>query len=638
MSLPDASKGAYLVLCTATIVLNGFMSLTYYTSKALQVHPAGILQCISVLEIICAFHTLPWVFNTSNLPAIDFIRKALISLIGLSRDNSTALLCGINQFFLTFSIVGIICYNTALCVDLVVSLWRPISSISKRLVLYHTFAILAVIYFTLYLDLQDNYIEDCHPTRENSVTLVNSGAVMILLMAYISIAPLSIMYASYRIYRSSALFSSKKRTWLIRYIAYVCCFVFTWVWAVISYFYSDGDANESLNFICLVMINSSGCILAIVRASEPIFCKELCIYLKHNRLRDLQDENMPLSAQIQQEQRQELFHIILTSLCYAWSNIELEDSLSRDYYVKRVHQVEDSMAHSMEVWGHAVSDSPEVKLEEFSPAVFSQIKKATNVFNSDLFSAFSPLRNIDGIKKATEGDGKSGSFMMMSSNERFLLKTVSSKELKYFTKKMLPKYHEHLEHNPNSNLVKVYGAFTLDYPGIEAVSVIIMENIMPKSLLKLYDLKGSTVNRRAKSSSKVGKDLNFLDRIETDPIQMRHADVEDLLRQLSRDTQLLRSLRVMDYSLLFGISKEKEGVHVFSSEDNEMHFHIGIIDFMIPYDSVKNLETIFRTLSMPHKHRLISAVDSEQYARRFINFMLAVFSPSDKNFSFVSLN
>lgn len=641
MSLPLASRTLYFVLSIATIVMNGFMSLTYYTSKALQVHPQSLLQCISILEVVAAYHTVIWVINITDNSDDSMLSEVISTISGnkIETHEAVVLLCGVNQILLTVSITGIICYNTAMCLDLVISLWRPIFSVNKRLLLYHSLTFLAIVYFTVYIDFVDNYITLCSPTKENSIQIINSGSVIILLIVYVAVAPLSILYACYRIYSSSALFSKKKRDWLIRYIIYTSCFVMAWVWAFISYWYSDsGVADDTLNLICIVMVSSSGCLLAVIRVSEPIFCKELCAYLKTWRPRELDEENMPLSAQIQTEQLQELFHIILSSLCHAWSNIELEGSTLQDFHQTRVHRNFDSMSQSIEVWGQKLEASPEVTLVEYSPAIFSQIKENSNVFNSNLFTAFSPLHNAEGIKKASEGDGKSGSFILLSSNRLFLMKTISQKELKYFTSQMLPAYYGHLKTYKDSLICKIYGAFTLDCPGMEDINVIIMENVMPKSYAKLFDLKGSTVNRKAKGNSKVGKDLDFLEYLDNYPVEMEIEQSEVLRKQLVLDTNLLMSLKVMDYSLLFAVSKERQGVHVVPSACRQLYFHFGVIDFMIHYGKMKSMETIFKTLQMPHKYRMISAVNSNEYAQRFIKFMLAAFNPPDKTSSFVSLN
>jgi len=83
---------------------------------------------------------------------------------------------------------------------------------------------------------------------------------------------------------------------------------------------------------------------------------------------------------------------------------------------------------------------------------------------------------------------------------------------------MLPKYREHFLSNPDSLLVKIFGAFTVRKAGMGLVHVMLMENTMkiknPKLLRHVFDLKGSTLNRKTAcmemSPSTVLKDLDFL--------------------------------------------------------------------------------------------------------------------------------
>jgi len=83
---------------------------------------------------------------------------------------------------------------------------------------------------------------------------------------------------------------------------------------------------------------------------------------------------------------------------------------------------------------------------------------------------------------------------------------------------MLPKYREHFLSNPNSLLVKIFGAFTVSKSGMGLVHVMLMENTIkmknPELLRHVFDLKGSTLNRKTVcmelSPSTVLKDIDFL--------------------------------------------------------------------------------------------------------------------------------
>lgn len=92
-----------------------------------------------------------------------------------------------------------------------------------------------------------------------------------------------------------------------------------------------------------------------------------------------------------------------------------------------------------------------------------------------------------------------------------------------------------------------------------------MNNLFPahKDIHETYDLKGSTVGRlypeeRARENPRaVLKDLNWIDRhkeLELGP-EKRALFTE----QLRRDTELLKELHVMDYSLLIGIHNMRRG-------------------------------------------------------------------------------
>ena len=82
---------------------------------------------------------------------------------------------------------------------------------------------------------------------------------------------------------------------------------------------------------------------------------------------------------------------------------------------------------------------------------------------------------------------------------------------------------------------------------------------------RVFDLKGSTVDRRVKmtrstSRQKTLKDENLLclqSRTRNGLVEMFQSDRAFVLAQLKRDTQFLRDLNIMDYSLLLCIEKRR---------------------------------------------------------------------------------
>lgn len=95
--------------------------------------------------------------------------------------------------------------------------------------------------------------------------------------------------------------------------------------------------------------------------------------------------------------------------------------------------------------------------------------------------------------------------------------------------KMFHKYVEHISKHPDSLLARVYGIYTIRMKDRDPINLIVMGNTKRTagdnlSLLYVYDLKGSTVNRLTKSkggkplkNTACLKDLNLRNYKETKP-------------------------------------------------------------------------------------------------------------------------
>jgi hypothetical protein len=554
---------------------------------------------------------------------------ALAFFTNMSVDQASILLCGMNELILTSTLTGVMCYNTALCIDLLVSLWRPIIPASRRMLAYHTLTAATVGYFTIDLDFVDNYYSNCSSSSQNRINLINTDPIFILLTVYLCFAVLSVIYAAIQLKRSFKAYNKQKRRWLCRHIAYVTAFILLWVWAMISHWYkkTDGDIDYALDQICEVSIASSGFVLALIRTSEYAFWREFFRYIRtcKNNKEQIDPWNLPISILIQNEQKEEVFHMILSGLCNAFdaSLPDLDDASHFKYDDYRSHGIQDSFCSNSEL--STLVQTASAVIQEFAPSVFFDIRLCSGVSNEDLLMSFSPGRNSNEIRSAGESDGKSGSFMLFTHDRRFVLKTISRKERQHLRKVMLKPYHKHIRTYPNTLLAKIYGLFTLSAPGLSNIHMIVMQNVLVASSFNaIYDLKGSTVARKARPGSKVLKDLDFLEMSRFKSVDLEES--EALTTQLELDAHLLRRLRVMDYSLILGLTTEGEGVHVYQSFDKKCFYHVGIIDYLIHYDSWKSLETAFRTLKSPHESRLISAVNPDQYASRFANFVCTVFA------------
>ena len=90
-------------------------------------------------------------------------------------------------------------------------------------------------------------------------------------------------------------------------------------------------------------------------------------------------------------------------------------------------------------------------------------------------------------------------------------------ELKVFLE-ALPDYFEHLRNNPNCLLARIYGVFKVKMEDLVPVNLLLMANTIrcqsSSSIMNVFDLKGSVVNREVKMTKKLKptstlKDLNM---------------------------------------------------------------------------------------------------------------------------------
>lgn len=163
-----------------------------------------------------------------------------------------------------------------------------------------------------------------------------------------------------------------------------------------------------------------------------------------------------------------------------------------------------------------------------------------------------------------------------------------------------------------------------------------------------YDLKGSRLGRRSLKKHDVNclapvdviqKDLDLIEAGSN--LVLESGARRGILRQLTRDTDFLSGLGVMDYSLLVGIRfRDQRESHwlwrlagfpltVFrmlpfrkrhqSFAGKPVIFRLGVIDFLQPYNTRKWLETHLKALY--HDTKTVSCVAPTFYAWRFLRFI-----------------
>jgi len=288
---------------------------------------------------------------------------------------------------------------------------------------------------------------------------------------------------------------------------------------------------------------------------------------------------------------------------------------------------------------------PAFKCTQLHASEFKEIRVAFGIPDRQFFSVLELQNRLTesdfSVIKAGDTAGKSPSFFFLSSDQRFILKSCTKRDVQTLGE-ILNAYRAHLEtcttkRNGNTSLLPRYLAlFRLEFPGdptIFPVTIVVMTNFFAGvyAIHRKFDLKGSTHNRfasekeRAKKSPvykdndwvEEGRKLTFTTEEKTAAIRTR----------LARDTEFLARQHLIDYSLLVGIHEANRGIVedgrvetmgvVYSRSENEIRY-FGIVDILTPYILKKRAETFFMgTLQCKTG---ISCQPPNKYQRRFMEF------------------
>lgn len=251
----------------------------------------------------------------------------------------------------------------------------------------------------------------------------------------------------------------------------------------------------------------------------------------------------------------------------------------------------------------------------------------------------SPVLNYDKLTShAGNKGGSSGAFMFQTYDNRFIIKTITASELKTLLK-MLQDLSTHFHDNKHSYITRILGLYSVERVGKNSFYLMLMECILPPidQMLCVFDLKGSLANRnRLKNDSIVSiemiprgivcKDIDFLQ-------TQKHIDFipEDcalLLARLESDVRFLERQKVMDYSLLLGLTDDEELLKPYASYSMKasrgIYCSIGVIDFLQSYNYRKRLEYFGLVI---RKRNEPSCIKPTLYSARFIEFINKVLRP-----------
>ena len=343
------------------------------------------------------------------------------------------------------------------------------------------------------------------------------------------------------------------------------------------------------------------------------------------------------------------------------SNPLTSSSSSQELSVQSQTISNNTILNNLYIWFQMVKGN--ILLEEHAPKVFRNLFEITNLTLSKIKNSFDPHLNQNVISNITMSEGKSGSFFFFTHDKRYMIKTISQKELDALTGDFLIDYYAHITENRYTFLSKIYGAYTLCY-GLSKINIIVMENVAPMKegevLLRRFDLKGSvkgriTKNVNLENRKQTLKDLDYLDLKSTFDEGLEFTsdkNLFDLFGVFRNDIRMLCKHGLMDYSFFFTVCRNERStnevddenvededtnstyVKVHRSKDGKYVYYVGIIDYLTMFDRIKYFEGKIKMFGNKESN-LVSSVEPAVYEGRFLRFVWKNVFEIHKNKKFI---
>ena len=296
-----------------------------------------------------------------------------------------------------------------------------------------------------------------------------------------------------------------------------------------------------------------------------------------------------------------------------------------------------------------VSPSTAGKVKAYRPVLFKRLRHAAGVAEDEYACS---LDFVNDALACLSADSKSGQAFWVSKNGLVVVKTIKTYECRNM-REILDSYADHVlgaGDNVHTCISPVLGLYRVTLKPGHRRYFMVSKNVYPPGgavvPLRRYDLKGSTVGRRAKPPSQVLKDLDLMASGLSLGLGPRARTA--LLRGLERDAVFLRSHGFMDYSLLVAVEPPSDpedrrrrfgdgggggggggsgvvstlprdqGKLVLAGDDGHI-YHFGVIDFLQRYSFRKVLETLLK--SFFDDVTKISCIPPTHYARRMLTFI-----------------
>ncbi|BGO98590.1 Mitochondrial distribution and morphology protein 12 [Rhodotorula toruloides] len=197
------------------------------------------------------------------------------------------------------------------------------------------------------------------------------------------------------------------------------------------------------------------------------------------------------------------------------------------------------------------------------------------------------MQFVESLSRCLKWDaagGKSKVDFLKTLDDRFIVKQLSKPEMEVFAR-FAPAYFQYMAdalfQGRPTVLAKVFGIYRVSLgKQYRNVDFLVMENLFyARQLKQIFDLKGSTRNRRVDENNPVLLDENLLELSLKNPFYVREESKQLIRQAVWNDSQFLSDLNVMDYSLVVGVDAVKSELVV------------GIVDYIRTYTWDKRIES-----------------------------------------------
>ena len=632
----------YFILLCASIIITFLMYFFYQSEQSLYFN---IIKLISLIEISFLFSKFLSIDVTQDFIADKIISKeTLIALTSPIKFDYNYIEANLYLYQSTKSIYLFL--NIILCIETIKLIKRPFSHSKNQINIY---ILLSALIFIISIITQ-RYIEP------HIYAYINDALYFIFIASGI----ISMIFVIIRFCLGRPLIQSAKNFFVMRHIVYIL-------------FLGAIFLNE-LSFINIKIVTRNtiafclGIIMSLVKISEKFY------FCENNSSK--KSKKKGASSMISSNLNVEFMCCILygmTDIFMKNKNQSLNNiktTREKTHTIKYLNTIDSKrndiksivLEVSSEQDEKLINDKDEEKnqeggifntgedafITEYFADKFDELRKNDGITDDIMIKSFSPIKNKSAIDKMGESKGRSGSFFFYSHDRKFIIKTITNEE-KETMDKILVNYYNYMKSFNTTLITKIYGIYTVVIKNASSVNVILMQNLFgcsPIHIQRMFDLKGSSVQRKTKNVQKwkkdqVLKDMDYqwLTQVEPKLINFSNEDIQEIKKNMENDVNFLRRLSLMDYSLLFIIVdypnkidpdyKQIVGLlddpkykgHVYESFTKEFIYIIGIIDYLQIYNFRKNMETFAKGIYFGKEKNMISCVEPNYYGERFQDFM-----------------